>query len=691
MVRLRTWKGLSILVALAVVLALGIVAVPMAGTVRAGVRTEVWVDDDGTSCPDTGSGTQADPYCKIQTGIDNVAPGGTVHVYPGKYNENIIIDKSLTLQSVSGNWQDTTIDDIINEAEITISGHVDVTVQGFEITAGSSGIYIGEVLSTVNILDCFIHDNLMDGIHVKSAGDVLNIERNIISRNGGSGIYIQQAWTTVNIRNNYIGAWAGLDSPTSTIGLPGNNGDGIRIDNVLLGSHVAIEDNLIVANSDDGIDFPSITSVHGSVDIKDNVIGAWVYDLDVPYIFDGNHNRGIHVAQVSDTGRINIEGNAISQNWLDGINFGSGASPILGEVTILENLIGAWTCYDGDYGYSGSPQRYYGNGDRGIEINQVGGSGVSGIVTIEGNKISENHRGAIDETGIYIQNIYSIVTIEGNDIGNWTDRHGVSYLGNNGAGILIVNVFSGAELTIGPDNSIKNNLGDGIDIQWGQASSDIEIHHNQIDANGGKDKVKPVGLERIIIEGCGIKLGSGGVSGAIVSDNVITNHHEGVHLGVNSRNTTIENNEIRDNAEGILIEGDDNQVLRNDIRNNTGEGSGIHLTDSAEGNIIHCNNIEGNLAYGVYNENVAETVNATNNWWGGANGPSFSPGSGDKISANVLYDPYLSFVFQYCVQCGGTPPGPTPVPTVNRWGIVAMITLFAGLLVWTVRRKRLAS
>jgi hypothetical protein len=35
-----------------------------------------------------------------------------------------------------------------------------------------------------------------------------------------------------------------------------------------------------------------------------------------------------------------------------------------------------------------------------------------------------------------------------------------------------------------------------------------------------------------------------------------------------------------------------------------------------------------------------------------------------------------------------TPPG---VPTVNHWGIVAITALFAGLLVWAVRRRRLAS
>ena len=35
-------------------------------------------------------------------------------------------------------------------------------------------------------------------------------------------------------------------------------------------------------------------------------------------------------------------------------------------------------------------------------------------------------------------------------------------------------------------------------------------------------------------------------------------------------------------------------------------------------------------------------------------------------------------------------PIPPAVPTVDQWGVIAMIILFAGLLVWTVQRKRLA-
>jgi hypothetical protein len=38
-----------------------------------------------------------------------------------------------------------------------------------------------------------------------------------------------------------------------------------------------------------------------------------------------------------------------------------------------------------------------------------------------------------------------------------------------------------------------------------------------------------------------------------------------------------------------------------------------------------------------------------------------------------------------------TPAVPTMVPTMDKWGIVAMIALFAGLLVWMVRRRLLAS
>jgi hypothetical protein len=152
----------------------------------------------------------------------------------------------------------------------------------------------------------------------------------------------------------------------------------------------------------------------------------------------------------------------------------------------------------------------------------------------------------------------------------------------------------------------------------------------------------------------------------------------GVYIG-NSNDNLITKSNIHDNVQGVHINSIDN-VLRVNTNNNIGHSIG---------NTLHCNNIYRNADYGVYKE-YSPDVDATGNWWGDAHGPSLSPGNGDEISANVAYDPYLSFEFQYCRQCGGALPQATAVPTVNNWGIAALITLFAGLLVWRVRRRRLA-
>jgi len=72
---------------------------------------------------------------------------------------------------------------------------------------------------------------------------------------------------------------------------------------------------------------------------------------------------------------------------------------------------------------------------------------------------------------------------------------------------------------------------------------------------------------------------------------------------------------------------------------------GISLYYSSSNNEIHYNNIYNNKDYGIRNYNTQSqyVVNASYNWWGSSDGPSgVGPGSGDDVSQNVIYEPWLT-------------------------------------------------
>ncbi len=131
-------------------------------------------------------------------------------------------------------------------------------------------------------------------------------------------------------------------------------------------------------------------------------------------------------------------------------------------------------------------------------------------------------------------------------------------------------------------------------------------------------------------------------------------------------NIQILNNIVDRNRVGIDIENEvtNVKILYNNITNSDWEGIDIWnwTEDSIPSNIeIHYNNIEGNYYYGVWANEYAETVNATLNWWGDPSGPSgeshgsgttdrtdgVAYGSGDTVSSNVLFSPWLNAPYPY--------------------------------------------
>ena len=133
-------------------------AVPSQASVS--TASVVYVDDD--SCPQSGSGTEQDPYCSLQTAVDNAPADGEIHVAEGTYSgihtvtatnsytytQVVFIDKSLTLVGGydASDWsespdplqQKTIVDAERSGRGITAfgTGTESVTIDGFTITGG---------------------------------------------------------------------------------------------------------------------------------------------------------------------------------------------------------------------------------------------------------------------------------------------------------------------------------------------------------------------------------------------------------------------------------------------------------------------------------------------------------------------------------------------------------------------------
>ena len=326
-----------------------------------------------TSPPGAGSAYVDDPavngvtyYGRIQDALDAASPGDTINVYPGTYQENIVITESVTLQS-SGDVVNTIICGDGTDPAVTIGGASPftgtATVWGFNITADNTdayGIDVSELSGgTVNIggIDTpnLIHGNF-HGIHVGAVDDSseVTILHNVIYENLHDGVNfggaVQPMNGTATIQENYIGAIYMYDPVFMPVPLDvaGNGDNGIFIHQVGADGTATIQSNIIADNTLDGI---RIDSIEGEVQIYENTVGAWQCWFDGTHNdwIVGNHDNGIDIKDVSSAGSLNIEHNIISENDQDGIHFELAGGAIEGDVTIFNNRIGGYTYYPGDY------------------------------------------------------------------------------------------------------------------------------------------------------------------------------------------------------------------------------------------------------------------------------------------------------------------------------------------------------
>ncbi|MHB8119560.1 MAG: hypothetical protein ACYDHX_12650 [Methanothrix sp.] len=293
---------------------------------------------------------------KIQDGVTLASSGGTVNVAAGIFKENVVIDKSLTINgAVSSN---TIVDGNMLGSVFNIgstNSNIDVTLSGLDITGGSGttvgtwkfggGVY-NKGRTTIN--DCRIYANsASDGGGVHNSGTATitgsNIFGNSAARNGG-GIYNDYGTLTVNggsITGNSATYGGGVwNYGTATIisstiagnsaaadGGIGNAGTATITDSAITGNtaigsgggitnsgRITITDSTISGNSGGqggGVDNHGTTTIIGS-----NIVGNSA----------ARNGGGIY----NDYGTLTVNGGSITGNIA---NIGGGISSTNSRVT----------------------------------------------------------------------------------------------------------------------------------------------------------------------------------------------------------------------------------------------------------------------------------------------------------------------------------------------------------------------
>lgn len=186
----------------------------VAGAPLALLALQDWyVDVNAPLCPG-GTGTQARPFCDIMDAVAAAADGDTIHIAPGTYFENVVIEKDLNLVGTGGD-QVTVVDGSgadrtvrVTEAAVTLTG---LTLTNGATPGGGGGLLVdaymtwydtGQLLPTTLVSCSIVGNSAYDGGGIYAGTAALSlvdcdVSSNTADENGG-GLYCYDSTTITN-------------------------------------------------------------------------------------------------------------------------------------------------------------------------------------------------------------------------------------------------------------------------------------------------------------------------------------------------------------------------------------------------------------------------------------------------------------------------------------------------------------
>lgn len=465
---------------------------------------DIYVDDD--TCPDVGTGTNADPYCSIQYAITQAVSEDDVLVNPGDYAAIImktgvnvlkaqtekpriiatgmpgpLVDfqegvQFCTLDGFVLDDSDRSLYGTVGYAIIRMTGYynkydwdpdnnTDLTVSNCDIQGADTldaalaraGITLHGTLFNTRIANNTIRNiqgralvNGKDGLPSKYC--TLTIEGNTIEENLSGGIVLKSEakfWNIVSIKNNTITRNNQILHSSGTAG--------IRLTNIHGGT------------------------LDGGVTFRKENCGASVEGNDISY-----HDLAGLLLEKTQSVAPHIVNNTFHHNSLAGINI-MGWSPVTISNNEIYNNGRAGIAFNSNYlihaGPSSSPVRIE---DNNIHDNAFAGIGtidyITGPVTITGNNLQNNTM-----AGIALFNAADEIVIENNDIhdndtagiytGKWTGLPAQQHTA--GPDVKFDRTNGPVHLTIKKNKIYRNLAGMRIDHASGTISNNLIYANDQ--------------------------------------------------------------------------------------------------------------------------------------------------------------------------------------------------------------------
>ena len=196
-------------IALSLLIAGVVLAVASAPAESAGGPT-LYVDRGNSACTNSGTGTQAQPFCTISAAATKVAAGQTVQVASGTYSERVSISKSGTSNA-------PIVFTAAPNASVTVTGQANgfyvsgrswITINGFNVTGTSdngitvsSSSFITVANNEVSYAGFQVQGMVKGGIRLNNSTDSL-IVGNTADHNSYAGIMVVGGSTRNEVRGN---------------------------------------------------------------------------------------------------------------------------------------------------------------------------------------------------------------------------------------------------------------------------------------------------------------------------------------------------------------------------------------------------------------------------------------------------------------------------------------------------------